>query len=83
MGDLQICEGTIDVQAYISKFNTFISENTDNLFFVLKVQVNEQITYLSFYCIFRKWPNFYGNGFVHYYAYTDKTMSFRAFKLLP
>ena len=59
------------LQASISKFVyiyriKFISEYSENISLsfcqVNKVQVNEQMTDLSFYCIFRKCPNSYGNG---------------------
>ena len=37
-----------------------MKKNTENLFFVL-LSV-KYVTDFSFYCIFRKGPNFYGNG---------------------
>ena len=46
---------------YLTSRIKFISKNADVLFSVLPVLVNVQTTYFSFYCIFRKCPNFYGN----------------------
>ena len=43
-------------------------ENTDNILFVL-LSVKIKVQDFSFYCIFRKRPNFYGNGVCNNYYY--------------
>ena len=57
---LSVLQASISKCVYLTNRIKFISENTEHLFFVLlsvkiKVQVNEQITDLSFYCIFLLW----------------------------